>query len=273
MNSKIYAVFGILVIVACLLPALAVSGQVVARGKPSGGGSTGGVGTAGPASKAGADGIVKKYALCVGVSNYIDSRIGDLSYCDEDAADWKSYLMGKGYSTSSLVDSQAKETSVESALFSIIAAADADDQIVFATSGHGTSSGGKQLLLYADCYGSGNDGDGFVAGIVPDVELKNWFAKCTSKVVIIVDHCNSGGLTEAVHTGMILQTTCGASGYGYDVPDYQNGAFTYWYCHQALQNQGYTSAESAFTWVKANYPYGGKDAPTQMDSLTGNFVF
>jgi hypothetical protein len=131
MNSKIYAVFGILVIVACLLPAIAVSGQAVIRGKPSGGGSTGGVGTAGPASKAGADGIVKKYALCVGVSNYIDPRIGDLSYCDEDAADWKSYLMGKGYSTSSLVDSQAKETSVESALFSIIAAADADDQIVF----------------------------------------------------------------------------------------------------------------------------------------------
>jgi len=65
MNSKIYAVFGILVIVACLLPALAVSGQVVARGKPSGGGSTGGVGTAGPASKAGADGIVKKIrSLC-----------------------------------------------------------------------------------------------------------------------------------------------------------------------------------------------------------------
>jgi hypothetical protein len=128
-------------------------------------------------------------------------------------------------------------------------------------------------LLYADCYGSGSDGDGFVAGIVPDVELKNWFAKCTSKVVIIVDHCNSGGLTEAVHTGIILQTTCGASGYGYDVPDYQNGAFTYWYCHQALQNQGFTNAEAAFTWVKANYPYGGKDAPTQMDSLTGNFVF
>jgi hypothetical protein len=277
MNHKISSLFGLVIILAFLVvPAITLvsaDASITPRGKPSKPTGGSGVGTAGPASKAGADGIVKKYALCVGVSNYIDPRIGDLSYCDEDAADWKSYLQGKGYSTSSLVDSQAKETSVENALFSIIAAADADDKIVFATSGHGTASGGSQLLLYADCYGSGNDGDGFVAGIVPDVELKNWFAKCTSKVVIIVDHCNSGGLTEAVHTGMILQTTCGASGYGYDVPDYQNGAFTYWYCHQALQNQGYTSAESAFTWVKANYPYGGKDAPTQMDSLTGNFVF
>jgi hypothetical protein len=271
--------FGLIIILAMLVvPLVTIAGangiDSTARGKPVKPPTTNtGVGTAGPASKAGADGIVKKYALCVGVSNYIDSRIGDLSYCDEDAADWKSCLQSLGYSVSSLVDSQAKETSVESALFSIIAVADADDQIVFATSGHGTSSSGSQLLLYADCYANPTDNDGFYAGIVPDKELQNWFAKCTSKVVIIVDHCNSGGLTEAVHAGMILQTTCGASGYGYDVPEYNNGAFTYWYCHKAIEQQGYTSAEAAFAWVKANYPYGGKDAPTQTDQLTGNFVF
>jgi hypothetical protein len=274
MNSKIYAVFGILVIVACLMPALAVSGSIVsARGKPSGGGSTGGIGTAGPASKAGADGIVKKYALSVGVSNYIDPSIGDLSYCDEDANDWKSYLQGKGYSVNLLVDSQAKETAVESALFSIIAAADADDIIVFATSGHGTTASRKQVLLYADVYGSGSDGDGFVAGIVPDAELKNWFAKCTSKVFIFVDHCNSGGLNEAMHANMYMTTTCTATGYGYDVPQYSNGAWTYHFLHLALQQQGITSAEAAFTYAAGIYPYGGKDAPMQFDQFTGSFVF
>jgi hypothetical protein len=274
MNSKIYAVFGILVIVACLMPALAVSGSIVsARGKPGGGGSTGGVGTAGPASKAGADGIVKKYALSVGVSNYIDPSIGDLSYCDEDANDWKSYLQGKGYTVNLLVDSQAKETAVESALFSIIAAADADDIIVFATSGHGTTASRKQVLLYADVYGSGNDGDGFVAGIVPDVELKNWFAKCTSKVFIFVDHCNSGGLNEAMHANMYMTTTCTATGYGYDVPQYSNGAWTYHFLHLALQQQGITSAEAAFSYAAGIYPYGGKDAPMQFDQITGSFVF
>jgi uncharacterized caspase-like protein len=277
MKMNISTVFGLVLIVAMLaLPLVSFVGAngiaSTVRGKPGGGGTTGGVGTAGPASKAGADGIVKKYALCVGVSNYIDSRIGDLSYCDEDAADWKSYLQGKGYSTSSLVDSQAKEPAVEAALFSIIAAADADDQIVFATSGHGTSGSGSQLLLYADCYANPTDGDGFYGGIVPDKELANWFAKCTSKVLIITDHCNSGGLTEAIHTGMILQATCGASGYGYDVPDYNNGAFTYWYVHKALA-QGYNNAEAAFAYVDANYPYGGKDSPVMKDSLTGNFVF
>jgi hypothetical protein len=273
MNSKIYAVFGILVIVACLLPALAVGGSAVVRGKPSGGGSTGGIGTAGPASKAGADGIVKKYALSVGVSDYIDPSIGDLSYCDEDANDWKSYLQGKGYTVNLLIDSQAKETAVESALFNIIAAADADDIIVFATSGHGTTASRKQVLLYADVYGSGNDGDGFVAGIVPDLELKNWFAKCTSKVFIFVDHCNSGGLNEAMHANMYMTTTCGATGYGYDVPQYSNGAWTYHYLHLALQQQGILNAEAAFTYAAGIYPYGGKDMAMQFDQFTGSFVF
>jgi uncharacterized caspase-like protein len=277
MNQKIYAVIGIITIVAFLLPALSASGAVpaVARAKP--GTTTGvvGIGSAGPASKAGADGIVKKFALCVGVSDYKSSNIGDLSYCDEDATDWAAYFNGKGYAVTKLIDSQAKESSIESALFGIIAAADADDKIVFATSGHGTTSDKVQLLLYYDCYDPATDGDGFVSGIVPDKELYNWFKLCTSKVDIIVDHCNSGGLNEVVygHTNLLLQCTCGATGYGYDVPEYQNGAFTYWYLHKALQEQGFADAEAAFAWVKLYYPYKRADAPVQYDSLTGNFVF
>jgi hypothetical protein len=276
MNSKIYAVFGILVIVACLLPVVTVSGvNGIPRAKPGTTTTVVGIGTAGPASKAGADGIVKKYALCVGVSDYKSSSIGDLSFCDEDANDWTAYFKGKGYAVTTLIDSQAKETAIESALFSIIAVADADDKIAFATSGHGTTSDKIQLLLYYDCYDPATDGDGFVSGVVPDKELYNWFKLCTSKVVIIVDHCNSGGLNEVVsgHTNLLLQCTCGSTGYGYDVPEYQNGAFTYWYCHRALQQQGFTDAESAFAWVDANYPYLRADSPVQFDSLTGSFVF
>jgi hypothetical protein len=274
MKKAIVAFVTISFLLTMVLPAFVSSSTVATsvRGKPSGGGGGGGVGTAGPASQSGADGVVDKFALCVGVSNYKSSQINDLQYCDEDAADWAGYLRGKGYSVTTLVDSQATEAGVESALFNIIRAADADDQIVFATSGHGTSSGGKQLLLYHDCYGPATDGDGFVAGVVPDLELQNWFAKCTSKVFIAVDHCNSGGLREAVHAGMIMATTCSASGYGYDVPEYQNGAFTYNFVHKACEQQGYTTVESAFTYMKSIYPYGGKDAPCLFDSFTGNFV-
>jgi len=276
MNRRIYAIFGMLIVLAFLVPTLSVvsGSNVIVRGKPSGGGSTtGGIGSAGPASKAGADGVVRKYAVVAGVSDYKSPNIGDLSFCDEDASDWSGYLRGKGYSVTTLINSQAKEASVESALFSVIANADADDIVAFVTSGHGTASGGKQLLLYYDCYDAAADGDGFVSGVVPDLELKNWFAKCTSKVFIFVDHCNSGGLREAMHTGMYMTTTCSASGYGYDVPDYQNGAWTYTYLHLALEQHGYTTAESAFSYAAGVYPYGGKDAPCQFDSFAGNFVF
>jgi hypothetical protein len=274
MRKAIVTLVTISFLLAMVLPSLLVGSSTVAtsvRGKPSGGGGSG-VGTAGPASKAGADGVVRKYALSVGVSDYKSSQIGDLSYCDEDAQDWKSYLSGKGYTVTILIDSQASEPKVEAALFSIIAGADADDQIVFATSGHGTTASRKQVLLYYDAYDAGTDGDGFVSGVVPDVELKNWFAKCTSKVFIAVDHCNSGGLNEAMHTGMIMATTCGATGYGYDVPQYSNGAFTYHMVHLAFEQQGYTTVESAFTYVKSIYPYGGKDAPLLFDSFTGSFT-
>jgi hypothetical protein len=273
MNSKIYALFGILVIVAFLLPAVTVSGVVVARGKP--GGSTGGsgIGSAGPASKAGADGVVRKYALCVGVSDYKDPSIGDLSFCDEDASDWASYFQSKGYTVKTLINSQASESGVESALFGIIAGADADDIVAFATSGHGTTASRMQVLLYYDTYGTASDGDGFVAGIVPDKELYNWFAKCTRKVFIFVDHCNSGGLNEAMHANMYMTTTCTATGYGYDVPQYSNGAWTYHYLHIALQQQNINNAEAAFTYAAGIYPYGGKDAAMQFDQFTGSFVF
>jgi uncharacterized caspase-like protein len=275
MNFVRYFAVSILVLFMLSMVCTVSAATPAARGKPGGGTGGSGIGSAGPASKAGADGVVKKFALCVGVSDYKSSQIGDLSYCDEDATDWASYFQGHGYSVTKLIDSQAKESSVESALFGIIAAADADDKIVFATSGHGTTGSRMQLLLYYDCYDPAADGDGFVAGVVPDKELYNWFAKCTSKVCIIVDHCNSGGLNEAVagHSNIVLQTTCTATGFGYDVPQYSNGAFTYWYCHQALQGQGFTDAESAFAWVDANYPYGGKDSPVQYDALTGSFVF
>jgi hypothetical protein len=126
---KIRALFGLSIVIVFMLSMVCTVSAAIpaARGKPGGGGSTGGVGSAGPASKAGADGIVKKYALCVGVSNYKDPSIGDLSYCDEDASDWANYFQSKGYTVKTLIDSQASEVSVENALFAIIAGADADD--------------------------------------------------------------------------------------------------------------------------------------------------
>jgi hypothetical protein len=220
------------------------------------------------------DGVLNKYAVIAGVSNYIDPSVGDLSYCDDDARDWKSYLSGQGYSiVACLIDRKATERKVADAVADMIAMADADDQIVFASSGHGTVSGGTHVLLYADTFVSESTGDGFVGGVVPDFDFKVWFADSPCPTFIFLDHCNSGGMNEVMKSGIYMTTTCGANGYGYDVPQYQNGAWTYWYLERALDGEGYTTAEDAFDWASSQYPYGGSDAPCEFDQVTGFFTF
>jgi hypothetical protein len=41
--------------------------------------------------------------------------------------------------------------------------------------------------------------------------------------------------------------------------------------HLAFES-GYTTVESAFSYVASIYPYGGKDAPLLFDSFTGSFT-
>jgi hypothetical protein len=215
-----------------------------------------------------------KYAVIAGVSDYTDDGVGDLSYCDDDARDWKSYFMSQGYTiVACLIDAQATERAVADAVADMIAMATADDQIAFVTSGHGTLSGKDHLLLYSDCFVSESTGDGYVGGVVPDFDLAAWFANAPCATFIFVDHCNSGGLNEAVHDGIYMTTTCGPRGYGYDVPAYENGAWTYWFLEAGLVGQGFTTAEDCFDWASANYPYGGKDAPCEFDQLTGFYTF
>jgi hypothetical protein len=50
-----------------------------------------------------------KYAVVVGVSDYMDDGVGDLEYCDDDARAWKSYFTGQGYSVTCLIDRSATE--------------------------------------------------------------------------------------------------------------------------------------------------------------------
>ncbi|MBA3043720.1 hypothetical protein FP804_01120, partial [archaeon] len=56
-----------------------------------------------------------KYAVIVGINDY--NYISDLSYCVNDANDWKPYLEGQGYIISSfLTNSQATETAIKNAI-------------------------------------------------------------------------------------------------------------------------------------------------------------
>jgi hypothetical protein len=213
------------------------------------------------------DGTVNKIAVVVGISNY--KAISDLTYCDEDAQAWTSYLRGKGYSVTTLIDRSASEADVKSALISMVNSADADDQIAFCSSGHGTTDK-SQLLCMWDSYAGENGEDGNLF----DYELDAIFSGAVATAFIFLDHCNSGGMNEVMHSGIYMTTTCGTRGYGYDVPQYSHGAWTYWYLVEGLEGQGFSTAEECFAWSFSNYPYArGQDAPCEFDQVTGYFTF
>lgn len=232
----------------------------------------------------GGDGIVNKYAVIVGISDY--KAISDLSYCDEDASEWYDYLAGKGYSITLLGDNHpdtypvwdgyATENNVRSALASIFANADEDDIVAFATSGHGgqqklgsgRSRTYKEFLCMWDC----GDGEVGYDGYIFDDEFETIMAASVSQTFVFMDHCNSGGIA-FTRPNTYMTTTCTADGYGYDDGAHQNGAWTYWFLEYSLIGQlgGTGSMEAAFDIAAGVYPYSGDDAPMEFDGFPGDF--
>ena len=216
------------------------------------------------------DGVIRKYAVVVGISDY--ATISDLSYCDEDAEAWASWFNAEGYSVTKYIDRQATEANVRNALSNALSSADGDDIVAFASSGHGTYADKHSVLIMQD-YGAAQSYD----GLIWDVELQQIFDGAVCKFWIFLDHCNSGGMNEVMQNANsangYLTTTCTYAGYGYDVPQYEHGAWTYWFLVQALQNQNSPTLEDAFDYASANYPYVRKDAPQEFDGAANAFAF
>ena len=220
----------------------------------------------------------------MGISDY--EAISDLSYCDEDATDWYNYLVNvMGYTNVRVLGDThtsnypsyyalATEYNVKQAL-NWLAGADADDEIAFITSGHGSGDGsGSSYLCMWDC-NSGEDGED---GNLYDTELAaivgTWSA---AKIFIFVDHCFSGGLIPEIQAlsnsdRIYMTTTCTDNGYGYDDSTHQNGAWTYHFLEYGLINHfgsdPNTLMEDCFDYALAAYPYSGGDTPQEFDGNT-----
>ncbi len=220
---------------------------------------------------AAADGIVNKYAVIIGISDY--SAVSDLSYCDEDASDWYNYLAPLGYDIILLgdgtntypvpIDGLATEYNMKQAVANILAVADEDDIIVYATSGHGSElkigrgrDATYEQLICAWDYGVGENGED---GKLFDYEFAQMWAPAVSNVFIFVDHCFAGGMDELFDNPnadcFYMTTTCTADGYGYDMSAYENGKWTYWYLEAGLVSEGFTDLNLCFDWAHANYEF------------------
>ncbi len=237
-----------------------------------------------PPPPPGGDGVVNRWAVIVGISDY--EAISDLSYCDEDATDWYNYLKNRmGYNNIRVLGDThtsnypsyyalATEYNVKQCL-SWLAGADGDDVVAFITSGHGSGTGtGSSYLCMWDC-GSGESGQD---GNLYDTELDDYVGSWSAgRIFIFVDHCYSGGLIPEIQAlsnsaKVYMTTTCTQNGYGYDDPTHQNGAWTYYFLEYGLINHfgssPSTTMESCFTYALAAYPYDGGDTPQQFDGNT-----
>ncbi len=238
-------------------------------------------------SGSGGDGIVTRWAVIVGISDY--QAISDLSYCDEDATDWYYYLtnvmdydnvrvLGDGHTSNyPSYYADASEYNVKASLNWMISGADEDDKIAFITSGHGSGDGsGSSYLCMWDCASgdSGEDGD------LWDTEIASIFSSADAgDIFIFIDHCYSGGLIPeisalSINSHVYMATTCTDDGYGYDDPSHNNGAWTYYFLEYGLMNHfgnnPSTTMEECFDYALAAYPHGGGDTPWEYDGNTGS---
>ena len=195
-----------------------------------------------------------KFAILVGVNDYIDPMINDLVGCVEDAADWRTYLTSKGYQISYfLADRQATEANIKQAIASVVARAGSDSTIVFAFSGHGAKSqevglpAGNSVICTADS-GWGTSGN------MTDLELRDAFANYQGRLMVFLDTCRSGGMNEVAtgNANRYMTTACSDDGYGFGIPQYQNGAWGYWFADRGLVRggSGHQDMEGNFAWAK-----------------------
>jgi hypothetical protein len=218
-----------------------------------------------------------KYAIIVGISDY--QSISDLSYCDEDATDWSNFLVSRGYEVHVYGDSHpanypnyialATEANVRAAIQELAGHAQAGDEVLFITSGHGSGDGkGSSFLCMYDCSGS--------AGCYYDTEIAADLSNFNTGVnlFVFIDHCYSGGIGPellALSQNVYCTTTCTANGYGYDDGSHHNGAWTYEYLEKYWVNYPTYSAEAIYDMAAATYPHTGGDACMEFDGFSGSY--
>jgi hypothetical protein len=184
------------------------------------------------------DGVVRKWALVIGISDYMDDA-NDLEYCDDDAMAWKSYLQGEGYTVDLVLDHQATADNIYDAYMNLAANEDADDMVAFCYSGHGY----YYRTIRESCLVST---DGY---LLPSSE----FASVTfdsQHVFMFLDCCNIGTFSDLCGTGWVAGIGSNTRTYTYDgTAEMGHGYYTY-FAMDAIYNQGYTTAEDICNYAR-----------------------
>lgn len=136
--------------------------------------------------------MTQRLAVCVGINNYPGTN-SDLSGCVNDARDWAAELKARGFSTTTLLDSQASKSVILFHVKDALRMAQPGDVVVFTFSGHGSWT--------PDLDGDEPDGRDealcpydFEHGLLTDDELYEVFTDRNPRVrlVFVSDSCHSG---------------------------------------------------------------------------------
>lgn len=202
-----------------------------------------------------------KYALVIGISDY-DGTANDLSYCDDDAMDWKSFLQSEGYSVTVLTDQNATAANIEAKINELASNCVVGAEIAFCYSGHGS----RGNIISSDLY--------YISASWFQTKFAN---SQSSKMMFCFDACQIGEMATALNaSGRVVAVASSTNTYSYDGDaSMQNGVFTY-YQMIGFNNLNYTFLEPdldyAITemkaWAKARRL---RVAPSYVDSFTGDF--
>jgi hypothetical protein len=201
-----------------------------------------------------------KYALVIGISDYAGTA-NDLTYCDDDATDWKAQLQAEGYSVTILTDGAATKTAIETAINTLASQSIAGNEIAFVYSGHGS----KGNIISSDLY------------YINYSWFKTKFSTAKStKMMFTFDACQIGAMATALNaTGRVIAVASSTNTYSYDGDaTMKNGVFTY-YQMVGLDQLNYIHFEPDCAYAVTKMKEWAKlkklrVAPSYVDSYTGD---
>lgn len=249
------------------------------------------------ARKASGDGVVKYWAVLVGIADYVGTG-NDLSYCDDDARDVRAALLAAGWPDANitmLIDSQATKTAIKNAILAMKNSADADDVCLFFQSSHGSNTADVAPLDEPDSLDEVLCTYDIDTEEINDDELGRWLSLLpTSRYVVLIDACYSGGNIKARRrhgsfsfgediagagaagtvgtrdlddngAGVVV-TACRDTELSEETSDFNNGVFAY-YALQGMttgnadvNDDGWISAEEVYNYSR---PYVTEYNPDQ----------
>lgn len=204
-----------------------------------------------------------KYAYVVGISDY-EGTANDLQYCDDDAVEMKALLQGEGFTVRMDLDGNATADAITAGLQWLINQAVPGDEIAFCYSGHGTKySNYGSCIISTDLY------------LLTHGYVMQYFnaVNCTKKLMTL-DACVVGDFhTDAMNGTMLATASTNTS--SYDVPAFENGAWTYFFL-EAVNEQNLIYAEDCATYAETEMkawakPLRLKVSPTHTDKYLGKF--